>query len=905
MGITAGSKLGPYEILAPIGAGGMGEVYKASDTRLNRIVAVKVLPQHFSGDPAMKQRFEREAQTIAGLNHPHICTLHDVGQHEGILFLVMEYLEGETLAARLQRGALPLEELLRVSIEVADALDKAHRQGVTHRDLKPANVMLTKTGAKLLDFGLAKLKQEEQPANVSTLPTRNDVTAQGAILGTLQYMAPEQLEGREADARTDIFAFGVVLYEMVTGRKAFEGRSQASLIAAIMHVDPPPIATLQSMTPPLLDRIVRKCLEKDPENRWQTARDFLAQLKWVAEGVTPAVAVAPPASAQHGKPRRWIPVWAIVSTLLLLIAAAALSVLYFRPAKPGNEMRFLVTIPPVGTPRPLSISPDGRWIAFIGLTASDNGIYLRAIGSTATQRLAGTDAPSNLAWSPDSRYIVFNSAGTLKKVEIAGGPPQKLCDSTMGFRGSTVNSDGTILFGTATGLYRVPAAGGDPVKATTLDTARQETAHESPFFLPDGHHYLYQAWSIEPSNRAIYVGDLDSQEKTRLITASSMPVYVEPGYLLFHREGTLFAQPFDARRLAFTGEAVRVADNLLYSPNDSRTAFAASQNGVLVYIDVGGSSAPGGEGLQLAWYDRSGKRLEAVGAVAAYRGIDLSRDGKRVAVHRHEAAGGDVWLIDLERGTTPRLTFDPARDNSSPIWSPDGTRVVFNSLRNGTQWGLYIKRADGTGEEEKLLESDQLVIPMSWSSDDKYLVYSVSSINIVRSAPLRSNLWILPLTGSRQPAPLLQTPFGEFQPEISPDAKWIAYTSGETGRSEVYVRPFPSGPGKWQVSTDSGVFPRWRRDGKELFFLNSLNAGKMMAAQIHVTGSSIQPDAPRELFDSGIFSFGHSGGNYKTYAVSPDGQRFLIPRLPGQTAEVLRPPITVVVNWTAGLAVSR
>src|SRR5262245_21372763 len=722
MGITTGSKLGPYEILAPIGAGGMGEVYKASDTRLNRIVAVKVLPQHFSGDPQMKQRFEREAQTIAGLNHPHICTLHDVGQHEGILFLVMEYLEGETLAGRLQRGALPLEELLRVSIEVADALDKAHRQGVTHRDLKPANVMLTKTGAKLLDFGLAKLKQEEQPANVSTLPTRNDVTAQGAILGTLQYMAPEQLEGREADARTDIFAFGVVLYEMVTGRKAFEGRSQASLIANIMHIDPPPLATLQPMTPPLLDRIVRNCVEKDPENRWQTVRDVLAQLKWVAEGLTHTITVAPQAVEQRRKRRQWIPAWAVVSTALFLITAVALGALYFRPVKPADEVRFLVTIPAVGTPRPLSISPDGRWIAFIALTASDCGIYLRAVGSTATQRLAGTDGPSNLAWSSDSRYIVFNSTNTLKKVEIAGGPPQKLCES-MSFRGSTVNSDGTILFGSATGLYRVSSAGGDPLQVTTLDTARQENSHESPYFLPDGHHYLYLAWSAEASNRAIYAGDLNSQEKARLITASSMPVYAEPGYLLFHREGTLFAQPFDARKLAFTGEAVRVVDNVLYSPNDSRSAFAASQNGVLVYVGVGGGSAAGGNGLQLAWYDRAGKQLEAVGAAEAYRGVDLSPDGKRVAVHRHEAAGGDVWLIDLQRGTTPRLTFDPARDNSSPIWSPDGTRVVFNSLRNG-KWGLYTKRADGTGEDEKLLESDQLMIPMSWSSDDKFIVYS-------------------------------------------------------------------------------------------------------------------------------------------------------------------------------------
>src|SRR5262245_26409754 len=368
MGITTGSKLGPYEILAPIGAGGMGEVYKASDTRLNRIVAVKVLPQHFSGDPQMKQRFEREAQTIAGLNHPHICTLHDVGQHEGILFLVMEYLEGETLAGRLQRGALPLEELLRVSIEVADALDKAHRQGVTHRDLKPANVMLTKTGAKLLDFGLAKLKQEEQPAAVSTLPTRNDVTAQGAILGTLQYMAPEQLEGREADARTDIFAFGVVLYEMVTGKKAFVGRSQASLIAAIMHLDPPPLVSLQPMTPPLLDRIVRNCVEKDPENRWQSARDVLAQLEWATEGVTEAGAVSPLAAEQRRKVRRWVPAWAVASTALLVAAVLALSVLYFRPAKPLDEIRFLVNIPAIGTPRPLSISPDGRWIAFIART---------------------------------------------------------------------------------------------------------------------------------------------------------------------------------------------------------------------------------------------------------------------------------------------------------------------------------------------------------------------------------------------------------------------------------------------------------------------------------------------------------------------------------------------------------
>jgi eukaryotic-like serine/threonine-protein kinase len=889
MTIAIGQQLGSYEIVAHIGAGGMGEVYKARDTRLNRTVALKVLPSHYADNTEMKGRFEREAQAIAAINHPNICVLYDVGSQDGIAYLVMEYLEGQTVAQRLEKGALPFDVALKIGIQIADALDKAHRHGVVHRDLKPSNVMLTKSGAKLLDFGLAKLKQDAPVGTLSALPTNAAMTEQGTILGTFQYMSPEQLEGREADGRSDIFAFGTLLYEMVIGKKAFEGRSQASLIAAIMHVDPPPLTTQQPLAPPMFDRVVRKCLAKDPEERWQTARDLLTQLNWIVEGGT-QIGFPPQVSTERQK-RNWLlQAWALLATALLFAATAALGFIYFRPVKQADEVRFNMPVPPMPSPFLLSVSPDGRWIAFeAAIGGNPRTLFLRPMGSTTAQQLAPIEGTNTtLFWSPDSRHVAFFAGGRLKKIDVAGGPPQNVCDvPTGGPLQGTWNADGVIIFGSTNGLYRVSAAGGEPTKITSIDQSLGEVGHRLPYFLPDGHHYLYLAGSNDTTKNFIYVGSLDSQERKRLLMVNSMPVYAEPGYLLFNREGTLFAQPFDAKRLEFSAEPIRVADEIAWSPADGRAAFSASQNGVLVYRT--GSSL--GALMQLRWVDRTGKEVGKVAMPGPYFGIDLSPDGKRIAVHRHDgSASGGIWVVEPDGATMSRLTFDPPKHYSSPIWSPDGSRILFGFQRNGKS-ALATKLADGTGNEEMLVESDVRKLPMAWSADNKFILYYVGENG--------GDVWMLPLNGDRKPLPFLQSPFSEAHPQVSSDGKWIAYRSAETGRSEIYIRP-AQGEGRWQVSTDGGFYPRWRRDGKELFYMSSASTGKMMAADIRVIGSSLQVTAHRVLFDSDYVGYAHGGEPYHPYAASADGQRFLIPTS-NVTADPSSTSLAVVVNWTAAL----
>jgi len=920
------TKLGPYEVLALIGAGGMGEVYKASDKRLNRTVAIKVLPAHFSDDSEMRQRFEREAQTIAALNHPHICTLYDVGQQDGMDFLVMEYLEGETVAERLKRGPLPLEECLRVGVEIADALDKAHAQGVTHRDLKPSNVMLSQSGTRLLDFGLAKLKQVSQrPGAVSDSSVARDVTTPGTILGTMQYMAPEQLEGKEADARTDIFAFGAVLYEMLTGKKAFEGKSRALLISSIMSAEPPSVSKAQPMASPALDYVVRRCLAKDPEQRIQTSLDLMAQLEWIAEGGSE---IGIPAPVAAGRRKRNRLAWASLSVaMLLLIATGVPSVLYLRGSAPPEEIRFLVNVPEMPAPEAVSVSPDGRWISYAARDASSTSLFARPRGSTTPQRLAGTEGARSHFWDPNSHSIAFFAGGMLKRVDVAGGPPQIICDAP-DMQGGSWNKDGVIVFASGGKLYRVLAAGGQSSMIAGPNESQKDSRLEAPYFLPDGRHYVYLRRSGKPSDGTIVLGELDSKETTQLFTAESNVVYAEPGYLLFHREGTLFAQPFDAKRSKLAGEAIRIADRVPYGATGAG-AFAASQNGVLAYrtspetptrSDVTTSSMA----IQpLAWFDRSGKQVELVGAPGGYAGVNVSPDGKRVAVHRHDTDGGDVWIFEPAHGPMPRLTFDASQDNASPVWSPDGNRIAFGSRRNG-KWGLYTKAADGNSKEELLFESDVPKMPMSWSPDGKFFVYWVND-------PKTGNdQWVLPLTGDKDKKefPVLNSQFSELTPQVSPDGKFLAYSSNETGRSEIYIKQFPDGSGKWQVSRNGGVYPRWQRDGKQLFFMSLVSWGNVMEDEIRVTGNSVLPGTPRPVFLSGYVSSVHPGGSFLPYAVSPDGQRFLIPRpetLVNATSaagfsnllEVLATvtadrggaassvtssvPITVVLNWTSML----
>ena len=790
----------------------------------------------------------------------------------------MEYLEGETLAARLARGPLPLDEGLKVAIAVADALDKAHGQGVTHRDLKPGNIMLTQGGAKLLDFGLAKLKQQAKASASGAVISAVGVntTAPGMILGTMQYMAPEQLEGKEADARTDIFAFGAVLYEMVTGRKAFEGKSQPHLIAAIISAQPDPVSKVQPRVPPALDFLVKRCLEKDPEQRLQTATDLVSKLRWIGEGSSEGGVPAALAGWRHRRMK--IAQLALVGVTLLVAAMSIVALMSPTRTEARGQNRFLIDVPDMPVAEAVSVSPDGRLVAYSAADGGSTALFVRALNVQVGQRLAGTEGAGRLFWSPDSRWIGFFAGGNLKKVEAAGGPPQNVCE-TPDLLGGTWNADGVIVFASSKGLQRVPAAGGRPSAIEVAGDSQQQRPRE-PYFLPDGNHYLYLAGAAA-SDAAIYAGSLDSTDSTHLVAAQSNAVYADPGYLLYHREGTLYAQTFDASDLELSGEAIRLADGIPYAEAGT-AAFAASHTGVLIYRNdpqrqaaVTGAAAISSVTAigdrPLRWVSRTGTSEQA-SEPGGWAGVDLSPDGKRAAVHRHEGDGGDIWIFEAGNTTPSRFTFDAAQDNSSPIWSPDGTRIAFASRRNG-KWGLYIKLADNTRGEDLLVEFERLATPMSWSADR--LVYGA------RDPKTSGDIWSVSVseTGAgNKPEAILQTQADERNPQVSPDGKWIAYSSNETGRSEVYVRPFPQGSGRIQVSVNGGVMPRWRRDGRELSFMNLVVLGSMMASEIRASGSSVQREVPRTLFQSVFAGSAHDRGESHPYAVSNDGLRYLIPQ---------------------------
>ena len=877
MSLAPGSRLGPYEVQSAIGAGGMGEVYRARDTRLDRMVAIKVLPEHLSSNPQLRERFDREAKAISSLSHPHICALYDVGHQDGVDFLVMEFLEGETLAHRLKKGPLPPDQVLQYAIQITDALDTAHRHGVVHRDLKPGNIMLVKTGAKLLDFGLAKLRAAEAAAGMTALPTQTTpLTGEGTILGTLQYMAPEQLEGAEADARTDIFALGAVIYEMATGRKAFAGKSHASLISAIMTAEPAPISVVQPLAPPALDHVVRTCLAKDPDARWQTAHDVLVELKWITEAGSQA-GIAEPAATRRGRRELLLLLFASVVSLAFLV----LAFLHFRE-KPAevHAVKFTVPMPDkviLGLADYPVVSPDGRRMVIGGTTAEGkNLLWIHSLDTLGTEPLAGADGADLPFWSPDSRSVAFSvgligGRTSLKKIDLSGGPAQTICELPNGIVAGAWNQDGVILFGnTASPLVRVTADGGTPQPVTELNKSRHETGHMWPHFLPDGRHFLYLAQSADAGETGIFSGSLDSRETQLVVRAASSVAYVPPGYLIYSNQRTVLAQRFDAKSLRVTGGPFPIAEQAGTFGFFPGAEFSSSENGVLAYI-MGSSGR-----VQLAWHDRDGRRLGSIGEPGLYPQIALSPDEKRLAVQRTEADETNLWILELGSGIFSRLTFNPAGD-VNPQWSPDGRELLFSSIRNGYQ-DLYRKPLGG-GEEELVYQSPEDKGPFYWSKDG-WILFGGAANGFFR----------IPLAGERKPLMALKSDFLVDMAVVSHDGRWVAYESPESGRVEIYVAAYPSFTGKRQVSIAGGCQPLWRRDGRELFYL-TLDS-KLEAVDVR-SGAILDTSTPHTLFRAPVTVNPNAG----EYCVTGDGKRFIFREPVGETAA----PVTVVLNWTAGL----
>jgi len=866
MPLTSGTRLGPYEIQSPLGAGGMGEVYRARDTRLDRTVAVKILPTHFSSDPVRKQRFEREAKTISNLNHPHICVLYDVGHQDGLDYIVMECVEGETLAERLRKGPLPLDQILKYAAQIADALDKAHRCGVVHRDLKPSNIMLTPTGAKLLDFGIAKPVAPLATGTTLMDSPASPATAQGVIAGTFLYMSPEQIEGKELDARTDIFSFGAVLYEMLTGQRAFAGSTTTSVIAAVLERNPRPISALQPASPPALDRIVKTCLAKDPEERWRSASDIKLQLDGLREDLQ---APGNPAAAQKTNTSARL-AWLLV--LVLAAAAAWLAALHFRntPSLPQTVRSSL--LPPPGSsyvPYNFAIAPDGSRLAFVALGPDgQTSLWVRALSSPNAQQLSGTEGVIYPFWSPDSLHIGFFAQGRLKTIDLVNSAVQNLCDASPGF-GGTWNQDGIIVFapGITGPLYRVPAAGGAP-EAVTKVAADSAESHHWPFFLPDGKHFLYFVnWSVGPTAQpdGLYVASLDA-ETPKLISPEIIGnAFFASGNLLYVRDRTVMAQPFDTNRLQTTGPAIPLTQQEVDKFFDFwQSGFSVSQDGKLVFQSAG--DAPS----RLVWYDPAGKELGQFPEIG-YEGPQFSPDGRFLAVSSDDQHNGKhfIRVYDLQRGISSRLT--EGGNDSSPVWSRDGKSIVY---RNGSM-NIEEVSADASGPPRPLV-NDRGAIPCD-SSPDGHLIY----MSLKGGGPF-------PSLQVYSPVDQKSTQFARFgaEPQFSPDGKWVAYIVAP--QRQILVQPFP-GPGAHiQISNGPGASqPRWSHDGRKIYFVEP-DRKLMVVAFDSAKGTGSPPQAIAQTRIV-VTAFG-----WFQYAVAPDG-RLLVDSLPANTSS----PLTLVAGWDA------
>jgi serine/threonine protein kinase len=864
----------------------MGEVYRARDTRLGRDVALKILPPAFSADPERLNRFEQEARAAAALNHPNILAVHDIGTGDGAPYIVSELLDGETLRKRLQGGALPVRKAVEYAVQICHGLAAAHDKGITHRDLKPENIFLTTDGrVKILDFGLAKLTHAETPlANMSALPTASP-TAPGLVLGTLGYMAPEQVRGLPADHRSDLFAFGAILYETLSGKRAFRGDTAADTMTAILKEDPPRLPTERDI-PLVLARIIDRCLQKNASARFKSADDLAFALEALSSQSEPSETRAIGVVSRSSGLRQWL-AWGLIGVAVLAgIAALPLMMAYVREAPPQAEVvRFSVSPPDTAAfssniAAPFQIvSPNGRNLAFVANRGGPDILWVRSLDSQEAKLIPGTEGAALPFWSPDSRFIGFFAQGKLKKVPAAGGPAEILADASDG-EGGTWNREGIIVFGSVRGgLFRVPATGGQPVPVTHLNLSQRETSHRWPDFLPDSRRFLYLA---QPSN-TIHVGSLDSTEARELLKADSKAIYVPPGYLLFVRDGRLFMQSVDQHRMEVLGEPFQVAEQVRFNRTNGRAAFSASER-VLAY-------RAGNTISRLVWFDRTGAQIDNLGDPANFGDVELSPDGNHAAITLRDPVKGarDIWILDVVRGLSTRFTFDPT-DEISPIWSPDGSRLVFDSNRSG-DIDLLQKASSGVGTEELVFQAEGTEHAVSWSPDGRYLLYLSGTL---------PDIWVLPLFGDRKPFPFLpaasrtlsysrsSTQFAEASARFSPDGRWVAYSSDETGSWEVYVAPFPKADGKWRISTGGGDWPRWRRDGREVFYLAPDKT--LIAAEVDGRGHTLTVGSVRPLFQSRARTDARYG-----YDVSTDGQRFLV-----NTAVEMRPePVSVVINWPA------
>jgi Tol biopolymer transport system component len=906
-----GARIGSYEVTGALGAGGMGEVYRARDTKLQRDVAIKVLPPGFTHDTERLARFEREARTLASLNHTNIAHVYGLEDSDGSKALVMELVEGPTLAERISVGAVPLAEALKIARQIADALEAAHEQGIVHRDLKPANIKLTPDGVvKVLDFGLAKTTDPAANSRLgmSELPTITTpaMTQAGVILGTAAYMSPEQAKGRPADKRSDVWAFGCVLYEMLAGKRSFAGEDVADTLAFVLTKEPDWRA-LPADTPEYLRTLLRRCLEKDRRAR---VPDIALVRFQIDDAVSGAASVVFPerASGERGVSRRERLAWG--AALLVCAVTAAWFLWQVRSVSathPPTVVRFSID-PPGGRPFPgnsgvprMAVSPDGQYLAFTAL--QDDGqsqqLWIRRLDSLESRPItslagSGGEPVQQPFWSPDNAFIGFFMEGKLRRIELESGVVQTVCDVPGSNYGGTWSTDGTILFGSSEsgGIWRVAATGGVPTQVTTLDTAAGEGAHLWPRFLPDGRHFLYQTSTDLADQRATFVGSLDGTARVKVLDSPYMVEFAEPGFLLFSQSGALVAQRFDLRTFRTTGDVV-VLSAAVQGTTNGRLGVSVSATGVLVYMRGLGERAADS---QLAWLDRTGSELGTLGETATIRGVELSPDGRHVAFHTDDGRErGDIWVLDVDRGTRTRLTFDPEQHNQAPVWTPDGRRIVF-AKHGSVKTGIYDKAANGVGSERLVFEGKPrtLIYPTSIAPDGTAIV-------TMTTTERRTDILRLPATGG-QPAGVVESRALDNVGQVSPDGRWLAFQSSESGVPQVFLQSLGSPGTRLQVSIEGGTRPRWRADGRELFYADWSGSGAFHSVSVEPDGEGMRLGKPVRLFSMLTNSGGHDAAYHSTYAVSPDGERFLVARTAlanGSTGRQV--PLTVVLNWQAAL----